>query len=108
LAARESWDLPKRGAIRVLLGSQLGDSHIRQDLAWRTIQLLCDCIAGIPKLGDVRQAAAAVDVMDARCTTPRVAPRFRADAGASNQRRELLLCPWLFAGINESDREPVA
>ena len=72
----------------------------------RTIQLLCDH-RGHTNLGDVRQAATAVDVMDARGTAPRVG-RGSGWAGALATSSQLLLCPGPFAGLNESGGEPVA
>ena len=65
-------------------------------------------ITGVPELGDVRQAATGVDVMDARGAAPRVAPRFGADANVRNECRELLLRPWPLAGFDEPGGELVA
>src|SRR5688500_2253173 len=93
LAASESWNLPERGTIRMLVGSQLGDRDVGQDLARGAVQPLRDGVTGVPKLGDVRQTAAGVNVMDAGGAAPGVASRFRADASARNQCRELLLSP---------------
>ena len=92
----------------MLLGSQLGDRDIRQDLGWRTVKTPCDFVAGVPELGDVRQTATIVDVMDARCAPPRVASRFGADPSVGNQILKLLLRPRPLASFNQPGREPVA
>ena len=49
----------------MFVGSQLRDRDVGQDLARCPVQPLRDGITGVPELGDVRQAAAGVDVMDA-------------------------------------------
>src|SRR5687767_9158399 len=93
LAAGECRNLPERGAVRMLVGSQLGDRNVGQDLAGCAVQPLRDGVAGVPQLCDVRKTASGVDVMDAGGAAPWIASRFRAEASARNQCRELLLSP---------------
>ena len=82
LTARERGDGAQRCAIRMLMGSQLGDGDIRQDLARRPIQLPGDRVTGLPQLGDVGEAATAVHVMDTGGAPPGIPSRFRTDPSA--------------------------